>query len=360
MRPVMCPPFVCAEAKMVGTAQGRLCPPYGFCVRRDCEARLHRTRATLHHTARQRCRAGDRLLITFEWIIGLLLGAVLLSALARRVKVPYPTFLALGGVALAFLPGSPSWTLEPDLALALFVAPVLLDAAFDTSPRDLRDSWLTVSTLVLIAVGLTTAAVAVLTRLLVPDMPWAGAIAFGAIVAPPDAAAATAILRQVKLPYRLLKILEGESLLNDASALLIYRVAVGAAAMEHFRWSAFAPAIALALAGSLIAGFLFAKLSTALTRRITDAPSAIIVQFAGTFTVWIVAEHIGLSGILTIVAYAITIARTAPARTPARIRVPSYAVWETVVFVLNVLAFMLIGMQLRPIWTGLDAVVRAE
>ena len=92
-----------------------------------------------------------------------------------------------------------------------------------------------------------------------------------------------------------------------------------------------------------MAGYLFARVSTPITQRITDAPSAIIMQFAGTFTVWIVAEHIGLSGILTIVAYAITIARTAPARTPARLRVPSYAVWETVVFVLNVLAFVLIG-----------------
>ncbi|HXO69233.1 MAG TPA: cation:proton antiporter, partial [Bradyrhizobium sp.] len=253
-------------------------------------------------------------MVTFEWIIGLLLGAVLLSALARRTQVPYPTFLALGGMALAFLPGSPSWTLEPDLALALFVAPVLLDAAFDTSLRDLRDNWLPVSTLVFIAVGLTTATVAVLAHWLVPGMPWAAAIALGAIVAPPDAAAATAILRQVKLPYRLLKILEGESLLNDASALLIYRVAVGAAVLEHFKWSTFAPTIVLGLAGSLIAGYAFAKLQAPLTRRITDAPSAIIVQFAGTFTVWIVAEHIGLSGILTIVAYAITIARTAPAR----------------------------------------------
>jgi CPA1 family monovalent cation:H+ antiporter len=299
-------------------------------------------------------------LTTFEWIIGLLLGAVLLSALARRMQVPYPTFLAIGGALLAFVPSSPSWTLEPDLALALFVAPVLLDAAFDTSLRDLRDNWLPVSTLVFVAVGITTAAVAVLAHWLLPDMPWAAAVALGAIVAPPDAAAATAILRQVKLPYRLLKILEGESLLNDASALLIYRVAVGAAAVQHFRWSEFAPSILLALAGSLVAGYLFARTSMFLTRRITDAPSAIIVQFAGTFTVWIVAEHIGLSGILTIVAYAITIARTAPARTPARLRVPSYAVWDTVVFVLNVLAFMLIGMQLRPIWTRLDEVVRLE
>src|SRR5215207_188729 len=126
-----------------------------------------------------------------------MLGALVLSALARKLKVPYPTFLALGGVAIAFLPASPEWTLEPELALALFVAPVLLDAAYDTSLRDLRDNWLPVTTLVLVA-----------------------------IVAPPDAAAATAILRQVNIPHRLLKILEGESLLNDASALLIYRVAV--------------------------------------------------------------------------------------------------------------------------------------
>jgi CPA1 family monovalent cation:H+ antiporter len=299
-------------------------------------------------------------LVTFEWIIGLLLGAVMLSALARRIKIPYPTFLAIGGALLTLVPSGPSWTLEPDLALALFVAPVLLDAAFDTSLRDLRNNWLPVSTLVFAAVGVTTAAVALLVHWLRPDMPWAAAIALGAIVAPPDAAAATAILRQVNLPYRILKILEGESLLNDASALLIYRIAVGAAAVEHFKWSEFAPSIVLALAGSLLAGYLFARISMLLTRRISEAPSAIITQFASTFVVWIVAERIGLSGILTIVAYAVTMARTAPARMPARLRVPSYAVWETMVFVLNVLAFMLIGMQLRPIWTGLDAVVRVE
>ncbi|WP_213285644.1 sodium:proton antiporter [Bradyrhizobium sp. sGM-13] len=296
----------------------------------------------------------------FEWIIGLLLGAVLLSALARRLKVPYPTFLALGGMLLAFVPSGPQWTLEPDLALALFVAPVLLDAAFDTSLRDLRNNWLPVSTLVLVAVGLTTASVAVLVHWLLPDMPWAAAAALGAIVAPPDAAAATAILRQVNLPYRLLKILEGESLLNDASALLVYRVAVGVAMAHHFRWSEHAPSIAFALVGSLLAGYLCARLWMPLTQRITEAPSAIITQFAGTFTVWIVAEHIGLSGILTIVAYAITLARTSPARMSARLRVPTYAVWETAVFVLNVLAFVLIGLQLRPIWERLDDAVRLK
>src|SRR5580704_8942308 len=169
-----------------------------------------------------------------EQLLGLFVVAVILAAGARRVGAPYPVFLAFGGALLAFLPGAPSFSVAPELALALFVAPVLLDAAYDTSLRDLRDNWLPVSTLVCVAVSLTTAAVAGLVHWLLPDMPWAAAIALGAVVAPPDAAAATAILRQVNLPYRILKILEGESLLNDASALLIYRVAVGAAATAHF------------------------------------------------------------------------------------------------------------------------------
>jgi len=299
-------------------------------------------------------------LTTFEWIIALLLGAVALSGLARRIGVPYPTFLALGGVLLAFVPSSPSWTLDPKLALALFVAPVLLDAAYDTSLRDLRNNWLPVSTLVIAAVGITTAVVAVLVHGLLPGMPWPAAIALGAIVAPPDAAAATAILRQVNLPYRILKVLEGESLLNDASALLIYRLAVSAEENRHLSWGEFAPSVALVLLGSLAAGYLFARLWPLVTRRVDDTPSVIILQFAGTFIIWIVAEHIGLSGILTIVAYAIVTARTAPARTPARLRVPAYAVWDTAVFILNVLAFILIGMQLGPIWSRLGHGVRLE
>jgi CPA1 family monovalent cation:H+ antiporter len=297
-------------------------------------------------------------LTTFEWIIGLLLAAVALAALARRLGVPYPTFLAVGGALLAFLPASPSWTLDPGLALALFVAPVLLDAAYDTSLRDLRANWLPVSMLVVAAVAVTTVAVAVLVHRLVPDMSWAAAIALGAIVAPPDAAAATAVLRQVNLPYRIMKVLEGESLLNDASALLIYRIAVGTVAAQHLSWTAFSSSVALVLVGSVIAGYLFAKLWIFATPRFDDAPSAIIMQFVGTFTVWIVAERLELSGILTMVVYAVALSQWAPARTSARLRVPTYAVWETVVFILNVLAFILIGLQLGPIWNRLDDAAR--
>jgi len=296
----------------------------------------------------------------FETLIGLLLVAVALAAAARRVGAPYPAFLALGGAVLAFVPGMPAFTVEPELALALFVAPVLLDAAYDTSPRDLKDNWAPLVALVVVSVGLTTIAVAGVARALVPAMPWAAAIALGAIVAPPDAAAATAVLRQLRPPHRILTILEGESLLNDASALLIYRLAVGAAAANVFSLRAVAPTFLLAVAGSVVVGPALAWLYLRLTARVRDVPTAIILQFIGTFGLWSLADRIGLSGVLTMVCYAVTIARQAPARTPARLRVPSYAVWETVVFVVNVLAFVFIGLQIRPILADLEPAARVQ
>jgi len=292
---------------------------------------------------------------TFEWIIVLLLGAALLAALARRLGAPYPTFLALGGVLLAFVPGSPTWTLDPHLALTLFVAPVLLDAAYDTSLRDLRANWRPVTGLVVAAVGTTVLAVAFAARWLVPEMPWPVAIALGAIVAPPDAAAATAVMRQVKLPHKLLKILEGESLLNDASALLVYRLAIMTVMAGHLGFGSFAPVFLLTVFGSLVAGVACAYALRPLTTGLRDVPISVIVQFACTFGVWIAAEAIGLSGILTLVAFAMTMARRGGAQMPARMRVPIFAVWETVVFVLNAFAFVLIGMQLRPIWERMAA-----
>jgi len=292
---------------------------------------------------------------TFEWIIALLLGAALLAALARRIGAPYPTFLALGGMLLAFVPGSPTWTLDPHLALTLFVAPVLLDAAYDTSLRDLRANWRPVTGLVVAAVGTTVLAVAFAARWLVPDMPWPVAIALGAIVAPPDAAAATAVMRQVKLPHKLLKILEGESLLNDASALLVYRLAILSMMTGYLGFGSYAPVFLLTVFGSLAAGVACAYALRPLTSGLDDVPISVIVQFACTFGVWIAAEAIGLSGILTMVAFAMTMARRGGPQMPARMRVPIFAVWETVVFVLNAFAFVLIGMQLRPIWLRLEA-----
>ena len=290
----------------------------------------------------------------FEIVIVLLLIGAALAAGARRVGAPYPALLALAGAALALTPGVPAVMLDPELALALFVAPVLLDAAFDASPRDLKENWRPVASLALGTVVLTVAAVALTARWLVPELPWPAAIALGAIVAPPDAAAATAVLRQLRPPHRLLVILEGESLFNDASALLIYRLAVGAAAAGAVSGWAIAPMLLGVTAGSIVLGLVLARASLWVTARIQDVATAVIVQFIGTFGVWIVAERLRLSGILTMVVYAMSVARTAPDILPARIRIPSYAVWEVAVFVLNVLAFILVGLQLKPIVQELD------
>jgi CPA1 family monovalent cation:H+ antiporter len=294
-----------------------------------------------------------------EQVLGLFVAAVLLAAAARRAGAPYPVFLAIGGGLIAFLPVAPL-SLPPELALALFVAPVLLDAAFDASLRDLRDNWAPVTSLVVFAVGLTTAAVALVVRALIPEMPWAPAIALGAVVAPPDAVAATAVLRPLNPPHRILTILEGESLLNDASALLIYRLAVGAVAAHELSAGAVAPAFMLAVVGSLAVGPALGWLSLRLFDRVQHVPTAIVLQFVTTFGVWILAERLGLSGVLTMVCYAVTVAQTAPERIPARIRIPTYAVWETVVFALNILAFIFIGLQLRPILESLESADRGR
>jgi monovalent cation/hydrogen antiporter len=293
-----------------------------------------------------------------ETIIVLIIAAVILAAWARRVGAPYPVFLAVGGALLAFIPGTPSFNLPPELALALFLAPVLLDAAYDTSPRDLKDNWVPVTGLVVFAVGLTTAAVAIAVHQLLPEMPWAAAITLGAIVAPPDAAAATAVLRPLKVPHRILTILEGESLLNDATSLLIYRLAVGAVAASAFSFSKIAPTFFIAVVGSLIVGPALGWIFSRLFEHIRHMPSAIILQFVTVFGVWILADRVGLSGVLTMVCFAITTAQIAPERIPAKIRIPTNAVWETVVFVLNILAFIFIGLQVRPILKTLDAAHR--
>jgi Na+/H+ antiporter len=285
----------------------------------------------------------------FEIIIALLLGGAILAAIARRISTPYPALVAIAGAALALIPHMPSLVLDPQLVLVLFVAPVLLDAAFDASQRDLLANWRAVAGLALGAVLLTVIMVAVVAHALVPGLPWAAAIALGAIVAPPDAAAATAVLKQLRPPHRLLVILEGESLFNDASALLIYRFAVGAAASGFVSGWAFSGTLIAVSAGSVVLALVLSRIMFAVIPRIHDVATAVIFQFCCTFAVWLLAERLHLSGILTMVVFAMAASRASALTTPARVRVPSYAVWEVAVFVLNVLAFILVGFQLRQI-----------
>jgi CPA1 family monovalent cation:H+ antiporter len=291
-------------------------------------------------------------MLLFESTLALLLGAVLLTGLARRLGTPYPSLLAIAGAALAFVPAGPSIEIEPELALSLFVAPVLLDSAFDTAPRDLRRNAVPLAALVVVAVVLTTAAVAWVGWWL-GGLPFAAAVTLGAIVAPPDAAAAAAVLGRLHVPRRLLTVLQGESLLNDATSLLIYRIAVGAVA-GNVTLAHAGPMVVLMAVASPLVGWGLARLFLLTTGRVRDAASATVLGFVGTFGVWLFAERVGLSPIITIVAHGMTLARHAPRRMPARNRISTYSVWETAVFVLNVLAFVIMGLQARPILARLS------
>ena len=279
-----------------------------------------------------------------EWVLVLLLAAVVLTNLADRLAVPYPSLLAIAGAGLV-LPFAPQIRIEPKLALALFVAPALLDAAFDTSPRGLRDNAIPVASMAVVAVVLTTAATAFLGWRFA-GLPIAAAIALGAIVAPPDAVAANEVLRHLRMRIGL--VLQGESMLNDATALWIYRAAVLAAA-GSFSLVADAPILVLAVVGGLVAGYVLARLYLVASAFVRDPASSTVLQFVSTFGVWLLSERLGFSPIITVVVYAMTLAQAAPGRLGARLRISSYSVWETAVFVVNVLAFVLMGLQARPI-----------
>ncbi len=237
--------------------------------------------------------------------------------------------------------------MDPQTALALFIAPVLLDAAFDFPVGAARNLWRPLAILAVGAVLATTAAVAWL-GVAVAGLPVAAAVALGAIVAPPDAAAATAVLGSVSIPKRTVAVLKGESLFNDATALLLFGGALAVQANHGFG-AGDAFRLAVAAPGGLVFGIAMAFLILRIGRFVAGTLGGSILQFVNAYAVWILAEHLGLSAVLAVVACAMTIARSSQVANSARVRVHSFAVWATVVFLLNVLAFLLMGMQARMI-----------
>jgi CPA1 family monovalent cation:H+ antiporter len=288
----------------------------------------------------------------FESLLALLLVSILLLKVSGHIGVPYPTMLAFAGACVAALPWAPEIDMEPRLALALFIAPALVDAAYDLPPRELRRDWLPLTWLALIAVVLTTAAVAWVGWVWA-GMPLAAAVALGAIVAPPDAAAAAAVLTKFPLPRRTMALLRGESLLNDAGALLIFTAALAIASRQETSVSDMIPTLLLAAPGGVILGLIFARVYLLLKRWLGPTLTARVSEFVITFATWVVAEHLNVSAILAVVTFAITAAHYGSENRTARDRVHSYAIWQIVVFVLNVLAFLLMGLQARTILSRL-------
>jgi CPA1 family monovalent cation:H+ antiporter len=282
----------------------------------------------------------------FEIVLLLLLVAMALVRASRSVGVPYPTLLALAGVCIAELPGSPEIALEPRLALLLFITPALLDAAYDLPPRELLRASVPLTLLAIFAVLLTAAAVGWL-GMTWGGLPFAAALALGAIVAPPDAAAASAVLQRFELPRRTLAILQGESLLNDAVALLLFNIALTLATPGQHAgvW----PELLLAAPGGVLFGIVLARVYLKLRLLVAGTLSTIVLEVVATFGCWIIAERLHVSPILAVVAFAMGVARHAPMLQTARDRIQSYAVWGALVFVLNVMAFLIMGLQARSV-----------
>jgi CPA1 family monovalent cation:H+ antiporter len=289
----------------------------------------------------------------FELVLALLIGGALLSVLAERLAVPAPSLLALAGAAVALLPNAPVIELNPGLVLALFVAPILLKAGHDISPRDLRTHWVPILGLVVNLVCLTTAGVAIVAHALLPGLPWAAAVTLGAVVAPSDASAATPVLRRLAPPRRALVILEGESLLNDASALLIYRVAVvataGALTPTAIPFYLFTTVSGVALGAGI--AWLLGRLRT----PSVDTPTVVTFQLLVGFSLWLLAERLHVSAILTLVSFALCIDRFGRRRLPPRQRILATGVWDAIVSILTMLAFILTGLQLKPVIGRLES-----
>ncbi len=285
-------------------------------------------------------------------ILGLCVAIPTLSVIARLLDIPYPIVLVLGAIPLGYLPGVPDVELDPDLVLVIFLPPLLYVAAF---MADLRALQANARALSLTSIGLvlvTTCAVAVVGHELI-DLPWAVAFALGAIVSPTDPVAATAIARQVGAPRRLVTVIEGESLVNDSSALIAYRVAVAAAIGGSFSLFDASIDFVVAVLGGIAVGLVVAAAIAEVRRRLDDVPVEITISLATGFAAYLPAEALGVSGVLAAVTAGIYLGWLAPQVSTAQMRMQGRAVWELIVFLLNGVLFVLIGLQLPSI---LDAV----
>jgi monovalent cation/hydrogen antiporter len=276
-----------------------------------------------------------------------------LSVLAGAVRVPYPIVLVLGGLVLGFVPGMPRVELPPELVLVLFLPFLLYTEAFFSSPRDLRAD---APAITLLAVGLvlaTTCAVAALAHALVA-LPWAAAFALGAIVSPTDPLAATTIARRLGVPRSLVTLLEGESLVNDATALVAYRIAVAAAVGGSFVvWEAglrFVAGVVGGVAIGLLVGWLIAEIR----RRIEDPPAEIVLAVMTGYAAYLPAERLGVSAVVAAVTAGVYMGWRAPELASPGTRLLGFSFAEVLVYLLNAILFILVGLQLHPILSELS------
>ena len=287
-----------------------------------------------------------------ELVLLLLALVTALTLVARRLTVPYPIVMVLGGLVLSQVPGLPEFQLPPDLVFFVFLPPLLFAGGYFTSIREFKAN---LRPIILLAFGLvifTAAIVAAVAYMFVPALGWAGAFALGAIVAPPDAVAATAIFQRVGVPRRIVTILEGESLVNDATALVMYRFAIAAVAAGTFSLVQASASFVLVLLGGIAIGLAVGLAGQWLLARIRDTAIAVMITLLAPYAAYLPAETFGVSGVLAAVVGGL-LANQALRRSSSDVRVVATAAWQMVLFLLNGLVFMLIGLQLPSVVRGL-------
>jgi Na+/H+ antiporter len=291
-----------------------------------------------------------------ELILVLLVVAAALAVAAERLKIPYPILLVLGGLGLAFVPGLPAVKIDPELVLLLFLPPLLYAAAWFTSWRDFAANSRPITLLAVGLVVVTTTAVAWIAHAVIPGMSWSVAFVLGAIVSPPDAVAATGVTQRLKVPRRIVTILEGESLVNDATGLVAYRFALAAVATGNFSFTQAGGRFALVAAGGVAVGLAVGWLVAQIHRRMEDFELETVITLLTPYAAYIPAEHLGVSGVLATVAAGGYLGWRNPQLLSALTRFRGQGVWRVLLLLFNGLVFILIGLQLasiRALTTGI-------
>ncbi|WP_242124397.1 Na+/H+ antiporter [Sphingobium sp. Sx8-8] len=285
----------------------------------------------------------------FEWVIVMLLAIIVLHYAANRLRLPPAVALLTGGAIFAFLPGLPVIALDPQLVLVIFLPPLLMDGAWFIALRHLRRHMIGIAALAVGAVIFTTAIVAAVTHWLVPGLPWAACAALGAIVSPPDAVSARAVLQRVHLPRRLSILLEGESLFNDASGLVLFRFAIAAGVTGAFSMVDALQSFLLLAAGGALVGVAVGAVWVVTVRRLDDKYLMIASSLLAPWAAYLLAENAHLSGVIATVTTGLICGWYQHIVFPAMVRMNGTAFWAVMIFLMEAFVFLLIGSSLRGV-----------
>jgi Na+/H+ antiporter len=289
-----------------------------------------------------------------ELLVGLLGAVTVLAGAARRVGVPSPIVLVACGLLVGAVPGLPAVDLDPDLVFFVFLPPLLYGAGFNSSPRDLRAQARRIGVLAIGLVAATTVAVAVAVKLLVPGFGWAEGFVLGAILAPTDPVAAVAIMQRLRVAPQLSAVIEGESLVNDGTGLVLYRLAVAAAVTGSFSVLHGAWQLVATGAGGVAIGFAVGWVIHRIRGRLDDVPIEITLSLFTPYAAYIAAEALGASGILAAVTVGLYLGSRTEGLFSATARIEAQGFWNALTFILESSLFLLMGLQIRDVASGIE------